>query len=164
MILYSRNLSHEQYGSFQTIWMYLNIGVVILSFGLPTLIFSVNLDAFVHSIKKNLGTLLSLYIILCIVIGVIIVVSPDFSWLIKAKLFFFILFVTTTVVIDALLVKYKQEKSLLIINFLYSFFFLACHYYNLSPEFNINRLLNGLILISGLKASVCFYILNGNKS
>ncbi len=52
-IIYSRQLSYADYGTFQSLWMYANIVNVMISFGFASLVFSTNLSFLLSFIKKN---------------------------------------------------------------------------------------------------------------
>src|ERR1017187_436936 len=63
-IIYSRQLSYADYGTFQSFWMYANIVNVIISFGFSSVILSTNLSFLFLFIKNNKRIITGFYSIL----------------------------------------------------------------------------------------------------
>ncbi len=65
-IIYSRKLSYEDYGKFQSVWLYTNIINVVISFGITSIILSSNLSSLFSFINRNRKIIISFYTSLCI--------------------------------------------------------------------------------------------------
>ena len=65
-ILYSRRLTYDEYGTFQSVWMYANIINVIISFGFSSIILSTNIPFLFLFIKNNRKLLTRFYMALWI--------------------------------------------------------------------------------------------------
>src|SRR5665647_3833073 len=65
-VIYSRQLSYDDYGTFQSVWMYANIVNVIISFGFSSVILSTNISFFFSFLKNNRKIITRFYIALWI--------------------------------------------------------------------------------------------------
>lgn len=150
-ILYSRNLNYVDYGTFQSIWMYINIAAVVLSFGIPSVILSVEMfqiEAFFKKHKSKIVLLLSfLFFIACAAVFQIRHVQ-SITKVLGSGL---ILTQAAISIFETILVKQIRDKALLYINFIYSLAFFLWHYYQLQHSFNINALLTGLLMLQSIK-------------
>ncbi len=53
IFLYARNLTLDEYGFYQSVWLYINIASIVSLFGLPSLFFHLPLITIKHWIKEN---------------------------------------------------------------------------------------------------------------
>ncbi len=154
-ILYSRKLSYEDYGKFQSIWMYTNLLNVIISFGITSLLLSSNLSFFIAFLKKHLTIITCAYTLLSgLTVAIFFLFERNFSVAIKGLLILFVIVQSISSVWETLLLKLHKEKILLLINFIYSLLFFVWHYYILLHQFNLNSLITGIIMISIAKFSI----------
>ena len=76
-ILYSRRLSYEDYGRFQSAWMYINILNIITSFGAPSLILSSELSFLSSFFQRNRKYFAAFFLSLAVVTYTIFILSTS---------------------------------------------------------------------------------------
>jgi O-antigen/teichoic acid export membrane protein len=151
-IIYSRKLSFDEYGKFQSVWMYANIVNVIITFGLTSVIFSTNLNFLFSFIKIHQKKLSIFYSLLWIIgLAAFYLFAKNFTSGLKLLLVAFIIIQNVSTIAETLLIKRQGEKASFIINFIYSVFFLAWHLYVLFTDYSLMNLIFGICVISILK-------------
>ena len=141
-IIYSRQLSYDDYGTFQSVWMYANIINVIISFGFSSVILSTKLAFLFLFLKNNLKLLTGFYMALWIS-GLIVFFffSKNFNTSQKFLLIAFIIIQNIITVSETLLIKRRGEKLSFIINFFYSLLFFGWHLYILLSHYSLGNLI-----------------------
>jgi O-antigen/teichoic acid export membrane protein len=163
-IIYSRKLSYNDYGNFQSVWMYTNIINIIISFGLSAVILSTNLNFFFSFIKKNKKKLSIFYSLLWIsALIIFFLFAKSFSLSLKFLLTGFIIIQNITTVSETLLIKRKGEKISFVINFIYSLFFFGWHIYILASGYSLYNLIAGVTVISIVKWIAIAFVPKGNE-
>ena len=151
-VIYSRKLSFDEYGKFQSVWMYANIVNVIITFGLTSVILSTNLNFLFSFIKGHQKKLSVFYLLLWIIgLAAFYFFAKNFTNELKLLLIAFIVIQNISTVAETLLIKRQGEKISFIINFFYSVFFLAWHLYILFADYSLTKLIAGICIISILK-------------
>ncbi len=151
-ILYSRKLSYEDYGKFQSLWMYTNLLNVIISFGFTSLLLSSNLSTLAAFVKRHLKKIIPAYAgLLILTVLVFLLYVNNINLATKGLLIAFVMIQSISLVWETLLIKLHKEQIVLLINFIYSLFFFAWHYFILMNEFSLNNLIRGIIIISIIK-------------
>jgi O-antigen/teichoic acid export membrane protein len=169
-ILYSRRLSYEDYGKFQSVWMYTNIINVFISFGITSVLLSSNLSFLFAFIKRHFRKIIGFYSLLWIVVLTFFFwYGKNFHSSTKYLLIVFIVIQNLATVLETLQIKNHKERFVFSTNFIYALLFFAWHYYILISGFNLNNLISGITIIALLKAAVLFYLrqyqdTNGNIS
>ena len=158
-ILYSRRLSYDDYGTFQSVWMYANIVNVIISFGFSSVILSTNLSFLFLFIKNNRKLITGFYIALWIAgLTVFFFFAKNFNTTKKFLLIAFIIIQNIITVAETLLIKQGREKLSFAINFFYSLLFLGWHLYILLSHYNLANLIAGITAISIVKLVVILLV------
>lgn len=162
-IIYSRKLSLDDYGKFQSIWMYVNIVNVVISFGISAVILSTNLNFFFSFIKKNKKKISIFYSLLWIS-GLIILFlfAKNFNASLKLLLVAFIIIQNIGAVVETLLIKRQGEKISFKINFIYSLLFFGYHIYILLTNYSLYLLIAGICFLSILKLIVMILVPSRN--
>ena len=158
-IIYSRNLTYNDYGTFQSVWMYINIVNVVISFGLSSVILSTNLTFFFSFIKKNKKRIGLFY--LAVIISALIIFflfSKNFNSQTKLLLIAFIIIQNIVIVAETLLIKQGGERKAFIINLFYSILFFGWHLYILFAGYSLVYLVTGISVISIVKLVVIQFI------
>ncbi|MEO6905872.1 MAG: hypothetical protein ABI148_05890, partial [Ginsengibacter sp.] len=158
MVIFSRKLSYDDYGEFQSVWMYTNIVNVILNFGLSAVILSTNINFLFSFIRKNQKRLSIFYSVLWICgLSAFFLFAKNFNTSLKFLLIAFIFIQNVSTVFETLLIKRQGEKISFVINFIYSILFFSWHLYILSTNYSLYSLIFGICLLSVLKliAMVC---------
>ncbi len=151
-IIYSRQLSYADYGTFQSIWMYANIVNVIISFGGSSVIFSTNLSFLFLFIKNNGQLIISFYTILSIAgLTAFFLLAKNFNTSIKLWLIVFIIIQNIITIAETLLIKRRKEKISFVINVFYALLFFGCHLYILLSHYSLSNLIISLCGLSILK-------------
>jgi O-antigen/teichoic acid export membrane protein len=151
-ILYSRRLSYDEYGIFQSMWMYANIINVVISFGFASVVLSTNtsfLFAFIRSYRR---TLISFYTLLWAG-GFLLffLCSKNFSEYQRLLIILFMAVQNIITVAEALLIRRHREKTSFVINLLYSLLFFGWHLYVLLTHYSLAGLVAGISIISTAK-------------
>lgn len=151
-IIYSRQLSYDSYGTFQSVWMYANIINVIISFGFSSIILSTNLTFFFSFLKDNRKLITWFYIILWITgLTAFYFLAKNFTSFQKILLIGFMTIQNIITVTETLLIKRGREKVSFLINFFYSLLFFGWHMYILLSGYSLSNLIAGILIISILK-------------
>ncbi|MDQ2719573.1 MAG: polysaccharide biosynthesis C-terminal domain-containing protein [Bacteroidota bacterium] len=151
-IIYSRKLSYDDYGKFQSVWMYVNIINVVISFGISTVILSTNLNflfSFIRNNKKKLSVFFSILWISVLIIFFLF--AKNFNVSLKFLLIAFIIIQNISTVAETLLIKQQGEKISFVINMIYSFLFFGWHLYLLFNNYSLYYLISGICGLSVLK-------------
>ena len=151
-IIYSRKLSYDEYGIFQSVWMYANIVNVIVSFGVSAVILSTNLNFLFSFIKENKRIIIPFYTLLSIIalIG-FFYFSKNFNAAEKNLIIAFIIIQNIITISETLLIKQGGEKKAFVINIFYSLLFFGWHLYVLFTSYSLTFLVAGIGIISILK-------------
>ena len=151
-IIYSRQLSYNDYGTFQSVWMYANIINVVISFGFSSIILSTNLTFFFSFLKNNRKKIIWFYVVLWITgLTAFFFLAKNFTSVEKTLLIAFIVVQNIITVAETLLIKRGKEKISFLINFLYSALFFGWHIYILLSQYSLYNLMAGVVIISILK-------------
>lgn len=152
MIIFSRKLPYDDYGKFQSVWMYTNIVNVIINFGLSAVILSTNLHFLFSFAKKNLKKLTVFYFLLWIFgLAAFFFFAKNFDASLKFLLIAFIIIQNISSVVETVLIKRGGEKISFVINFVYSIFFFGWHLYILFTDYSLYNLIFGISILSILK-------------
>lgn len=164
-VLYSRKLSYDEYGKFQTVWVLANILGTIILFGLPSIIFATG--------KKTLQTFFKKYGTKIIAVYTVIVLAAfsftffsdkNFDVSFKFLVFGFIMLQAGCVVSDSFLIKHDLLRHYLIINSLYSLIFFSYHLYFYYYAFSLQALVFGITILAVLKLLFSIGMLCRRKS
>ena len=163
-IIYSRKLTYDDYGKFQSVWMYTNIINVIISFGIASVILSTELGFLMAFIKSNRRKLRLFYSALW-VSGLIafFFLAKNFDSSLKFLLIIFIIIQNIASVADNLLIKKGKEKISGIINFFYAFLFFGWHMYILNRGYSLYHLVAGITIISAIRFIIISVISSRKK-
>ncbi|MDQ6844883.1 MAG: hypothetical protein M3Z92_11090 [Bacteroidota bacterium] len=157
-IIFSRRLSYDEYGTFQSVWMYANIVNVILSFGLGAVILSTNMAFLLSFIKKNQKILISFYILLSLTtLLIFFLFAKNFNAATKFLLIGFIIIQNTIAVVENLLIKQGGEKKAFLINFFYSILFFGTHLFILFTNYSLAHLIIVVTIISVIKFFIIIF-------
>lgn len=158
-IIFSRNLDYNNYGKFQSVWMYTNILNVIISFGLSTIILSTNLNFLFSFIKNNRKKLSLFYSLLSVTaLTVFFLFAKSFSISLKFLLIGFIIIQNITTISETLLIKRQGEKISFVINSIYSLLFFGWHIYILTSGYSLYNLIAGIMVISIVKWIIIVFV------
>jgi len=164
-IIYSRQLSYTDYGTFQSVWMYSNIVNVVISFGFSSVILSTNLSFLFSFLKKNKKSITTFYIVLWIAgLAVFFFVAKNFSTTIKLLVIAFIVIQNIITVAETLLIKRRKEKTSFVINFFYAILFFGWHLYVLFSGYSLSNLIMGISIVSVLKLFAILLVPATNES
>jgi O-antigen/teichoic acid export membrane protein len=163
-IIYSRKLTYDDYGKFQSVWMYTNIINVIISFGIASVILSTELGFLMAFIKSNRRKLMLFYLALWISgLVTFFFLAKNFDSSLKFLLIVFIIIQNIGSVADNLLIKKGKEKISGIINFFYAFLFFGWHMYILNSGYSLYHLVAGITIISAIRFIIISIISSRKK-
>lgn len=151
-IIYSRQLSYADYGTFQSVWMYTNIINVVISFGLSSIILSTNLSLLFSFAEKHKRTITTFYIVLWIIgLTAFFFLARNFSIGVKFLMIVFMIIQNIITVVETFLIKRKKERLSFIINSFYAILFFGLHLYILFSGYSLSNLILGISVVSVLK-------------
>lgn len=164
-IIYSRQLTYSDYGTFQSLWMYANIVNVIISFGFSSVILSTNLS-FLFLLIKNKRKIITLFYSILSISGLtaFFFLAKNFNTSLKFWLIVFMIIQNIITVGESLLIKRGKEKISFVINVFYSILFFGCHLYILASEYSLTNLIISLCVLSVLKLLIIISIPAKNEN
>ena len=151
-VLFARKLSYNEYGTFQSVWMYSNIINVIITFGFTSIILSTNESLLNSFIINNRQQIIFFYSLLTIL--TLFVFYSYARNLTLSTILLLIAFTLTQNIIaikEIYLIKYERQQQLFYINIFYTLFFLLWHFYILFQGYDLNKLIIGIIILSIIK-------------
>jgi len=158
-ILYSRKITYDEYGKFQTFYIYSNVLNIITAFAMPSIILAnrdVVFNFFLQRFKKKIGIC---YLLLFVfVAGVFYFSADNFSASIKISIIFFIFLQFITTLADTFLIKRNQLDLYFTVNFIYSILLLAIHLYFYFYTFNLQNLIFCLLVLLAAKSLLLFFV------
>lgn len=158
-ILYSRKLSYDDYGTFQTFWIYSNILNIIVAFAMPSIILAnreVVFHFFTNAFQKKIGLF---YVGLYVAVAVVFYLSVhNLSPAIKCCILVFIALQFASTLADTFLIKRNQLNLYFTANFIYSILFLAIHLYFYFNAFDLQLLIYGLLGLVTAKTLLLFFV------
>lgn len=153
ILIYARTLSVDDYGYYQTIWLYSGfIGVVSL-FGLPLMILSAGFEvvkkyAIKHKTKVTVVALSFFFIPIII----LFLIEPGLNHLEKLLIVLFTLAQNISVIRECIVLKAEGHQKVLKANILFTALFIAVHLL-LAESFNLSFLIIGLTICFIIKSS-----------
>lgn len=156
-VTYAHRLTLQDYGIFQSVWMYSNLVSVVLGFGVTTIIFATYAETFFTFIKQHKKEVFGFYTLLWILaIAAFWIVSP-YNHVLKILVVAFILFQNMNSISESWLIKNMGDKIYLLVNIAYSALFFLWHYYILQHGYVLEDVMTGIAVLSVLKfASLTF--------
>ena len=157
LILYSRNLSPEDYGNYQDFWVKLLLLGTIAYAGLPVTIITYSPDViqyFAKQIRKKHVLLFSFWFVIWTALFAAFQTKLQLPILLSAGL---LLMYVVHSIQEALLMVSRRMKGLLTVNFIYAIYFLLIHFLLLK---NYDLILLLWLLLTGmLVRSVLLFLL-----
>ncbi len=159
-ILYSRYLTQVDYGVYQTIFTYLNIFVVISTFGLTRHILSFG-PLYQYSPGGRIK-LLSIVFVITLLPIIFYLKYSDSIFDSSSLVLFIILLVSQSLYLvqEANVLSLEKNSLLIFPNLVYASLLLICHVFLLYIGYNIERCLLFLIAISLLRNMIIVYFAN----
>ncbi len=153
LILFARELTVEDYGKYQSAWLYTNLLGVIMLFGLPSVILTFPTFQLNNWIRKNRQLFTFLLVAMHLLVGTWIYAFSTLSGYEKPVIFVYIVITNISVIFETLMVKQGRERQLALLNVLYALLFLALHIYHVANSYSFLLLFGSLAALQILK---CF--------
>jgi O-antigen/teichoic acid export membrane protein len=164
-IIYSRALPYEQYGLFQSVWMYNNIINIFLTFGLTSIILSEDAHSLVQFIHRHSRKISFFYLSVFAITGLsFYFFGKGYSNPLRLLLLLFFVVQTLAGIAETFLIKQGRERMAVAINTVYSLLFFGWHLFILNHEFSIARLVTGILVIASVKLVVSFSVAHFSKA
>lgn len=158
--LYARKLSLEDYGQYQSVWLYTNVVSVISLFGFSSLILSAPLSSIKDWIKQNQRRFYTTAFLLNFVpLVYILFIAVGFDWPVKLLLIAMIFLQNTTIITEAIAIKKEKEMLVLISNMIFNLAYLLCHLFILYSHYSLQNLLAWLIILFLAKFIIQWYFI-----
>ncbi len=153
LILYSRMLSVEEYGRYQSVWLFINVFGVAILFGLPSLLLSAGSETVLRWIKNNK------LLFVCLALGAHLIpvlylalARDGFEANTLPWLYALLIVQNLSVIRETLAVKYDQQKRLFVVQILFNLAWLTVHFLVLKSGYSLPLLISLLTLLCLLKA------------
>ena len=162
IIWYSRKLSFTDYGTYQSIWLYVNIVSIFSMFGLPSLILSTSSKNIIIWIRQNKvlfffwSSLLNFIPLIYILFKV-----DEYSFAIRILVIMLIIVQNISIITETVAIKKEKEKLILVTNIIFSAGYFIWHLMVLYRGYSLPLLLLGLVFMFIIKSLLMLYY--GNK-
>ena len=157
IVLLAKKIPVNEYGNYQTVWVWVNFFSVLMLFGLNALLLSNNIFSIIHWVKDKKKLVLNIAIGLCaITFCYIFFIDKIFTLGAKIFLFIFILAQVIAIVGEALWIKQEREKSIFGITLIYFSLYFIVHLFYIYYRLDFTSLLFCLSIITIIKAVVLF--------
>lgn len=158
IFLYSRNLSVEDYGLYQSVWLYVNIASIISLFGLPALILSSPVNAINRWIKENKNYFIFFFGLLNFIpLLYILIAVTEYDFIIRVLLVILTVVQNIAIVTETIAIKKEKEKLVLITNLMFTAGYILGHLIILHSSYSLQLILEVLIFIFIIKAVLQYY-------
>ncbi|MBN8697040.1 MAG: oligosaccharide flippase family protein [Bacteroidetes bacterium] len=158
-IVYSRYLTKDDYGMYQTIFTYLNIFVVISTFGLTRHILSFG-SLYQYRPLLRIKLLSTIFVITLLPI-ILYLQFTDTTLSITSLILFVLLLLSQSVYLvqEANVLSFEKNKLLIFPNQVYALLLLVCHLLLLYIGYSIDRCLLALIAVSVIRNfGIAYYL------
>lgn len=153
IFIFSRRLSYDNYGSYQSIWLYIGVLSAIGLFGLPSLLLSSSTQNILSWVRENRKTAVPIFILLNLLpLVYLLTMVQHFSIGVKLLLLIVLIAQNISIVIETIAIKNEYEKNVVISNIIFAALFLMWHLYVLSDNYSLVKLLPGLFLLFLIKS------------
>ncbi len=157
IILASRKLDLEQYGTYQSFWMYLNIFNVISLFGINNLSLSTSLSELLFWIKKFKKILILSTLFLNLIFITLLFFSKNYFNSTSVILILILLFFQNIAqVSEVFAIKKEKLFKVFFSNIIYTILFVIANVYSFYYVYSFNVLLVLIIIITVFKIPILF--------
>jgi O-antigen/teichoic acid export membrane protein len=157
IFLFSRNLSINDYGLYQSVWLYVNIISIVGLFGLPSLILSSSVSSIRYWISQHKTKFLVLSLLLnCIPVVYVLFAANEYSITIKLLLIALSIIQNISILAETVAIKNRQEKLVFAANFIFSTGYLICHLIILYSDYSLAALLSCIVTLFVIKTIFLF--------
>lgn len=148
IFIFSRSLSYDDYGSYQSVWLYIGILSAIGLFGLPSLLLSSSLQNILQWVRENKRTAIPILVLLNL-LPIVYLLTMVLHFSIKVKLLLLIVLIAQNIaiIIETIAIKNEREKTVVISNIVFATLFLIWHLYVLNDNYSLVKLLPGLFFL-----------------
>jgi O-antigen/teichoic acid export membrane protein len=154
-VIYSRELSYQDYGRYQTMWVLISLGGTLLLFGLPSIILSFPGSNMATAIRRHLRVILPAFILL-LGLSMLLVwwAASDYNVEQRIYLCILLLLQAAAILTDTRLIKLNLLTTYIILNALYAVCFFCIHLVFIYRPFVLEELIIFLMALSCLKIVV----------
>ncbi|MEI9933268.1 MAG: polysaccharide biosynthesis C-terminal domain-containing protein [Ferruginibacter sp.] len=153
--VYARRLNYVDYGTYQSIWLYINVISVIGLFGLPSLLFSTSIIYVRSWIKENSVTFFVSAIVLNFLPFIFVILfGQKLSALSVVLLGVVVIAQNISVISESISIKNEKEKLVLASNIIYNIGYLLCHLLILYIGYSLNCILIAIIILYIIKSTM----------
>jgi O-antigen/teichoic acid export membrane protein len=126
-ILYSRYLSHEEYGTYQTVWSLISVFVIFTTFGIPRYILTFG-NLFAHKKDETFKIILITFSVTFLIIALdLFLYYSYFGFQEKILIIFLLASQSFYLVQEANIISLLSNHLLVRVNIIYSIIFFAAH-------------------------------------
>jgi O-antigen/teichoic acid export membrane protein len=148
-VIYSRALTPSDYGAYQTIWTYLNIFIILVTFGVPKYIITFGNSLSNENVKKLLRISVVLFLFALLLISIYLFLFSNYLDFYSRILFLFFLFFQTCYLIqEAFVIVENRSNKLIKYNTIYSAMLLIVHLIVIVLGYELSLCLLGIVIIS----------------
>ncbi len=159
LFLYSRQLSIVTYGTYQSVWLYVNILSIAGLFGLPAMLLSSTTSAIVSWIRDHRKLFILLVLGLHLLPFTYLLFFSHFSITTGYLLIGITLVQNVSIIAEVFAIKYQKETRVLVSNLVFSIGYFLCHLLMLE-DYSLDTLLAWLFIPYIIKTAILY---TGNK-
>lgn len=165
IFVYSRQLSLDEYGQYQSLWLFVNVLSVIGLFGLPTLLLSHSTNGILNWRKQNKTTFLIAFSIVTILPPLLFFLFTKEQGTITKMLLIGLVFVQNiSILFETISIKLEREKRVVFTNILFAVGFLGWHLAVLYTGYSLDKVLVGLVFLQLGKSILLFPFRNKTEN
>lgn len=157
LMLYARQLSLNDYGVYQSAWLYINIISSISLFGIPSLLLSNPGGNIKIWIRNNRPLFYSLLLVLNVLPLAYIYFANEYSPGVKLLIILITVVQNIVIVFESINIKQENEKAVFISNIVFSVGFFLCHAVLLYTGYSLLYLFGGLLLVFVIKCGMLIF-------
>jgi O-antigen/teichoic acid export membrane protein len=158
IFVYARYLSVSDYGNYQSIWLYANVGSIIGLFGLPSLLLSISLKNIIKWVKENKVVFFLAFMLLNLIPFVVLLFFRNqFPINTRFLLLLLIIIQNVSIIAETIAIKAEKEKLVLVSNIVFNVAYLSLHIFLLYYGYSLHLLLLGLAGLYLIKTFILLF-------
>ncbi|RYF80238.1 MAG: hypothetical protein EOO03_17510, partial [Chitinophagaceae bacterium] len=148
LLWYSRILPVDEYGTYQSTWLFINVFGVLALFGLPSLLLSAGTSAVIEWIRNNTKRFLLFATFLHLLpVAYLFFIKNDYSLSTSLWMYALVVFQNFSIIRETLAIKYNKQKKLFAVQLAFNLAWLLCHWWVVKTGYSLPLLLS---LLTGL--------------
>lgn len=159
-VIYSRRLSYEDYGKYQTMWVLISLAGTVLLFGVPSIILAWPGNNLWQVIRRQAGKFFIAALVLTVIsVSVAWLGADDYSIQQRSLLVLLLLLQSIAIVTDTLFIRFNRLRQYLFISAAYAIVFFVLHIYFLYNGFVLENLMMAIAVLLTVRIIAGLFLL-----